>query len=105
MPVEDDGPAAARGELVLYTRDGCHLCAEAEAMLAPLLARARRTMLRVNVDDQPELAARYGLRVPVLSCDGRELCWGRFDRRVVAALFPEPGFWSRWRRVRSHPHA
>lgn len=95
-------PAAVRGALVLYTRRGCHLCAEAEAMLAPLLQRSHRTLLVVDVDADPAMAARYGMRVPVLACDGRELCFGRFDRRVLQALFPAPGFWSRVRRTRSH---
>ncbi len=102
MPDQVTGPAAARGDLVLYVRRGCHLCAAAEEMLAPLLRRAQRTVRLLDVDEDPALAARYGLRLPVLVCDGRELCWGRFDRRVAAALFPPSTPWARLWRARSH---
>ena len=39
---------------------------------------------KVNVDADRELAARYGLRVPVLTdTQGRELCHGRLDPGVL----------------------
>jgi hypothetical protein len=39
---------------------------------------------KVNVDADPELAERYGLRVPVLTdAAGKELCHGRLDPSVL----------------------
>jgi glutaredoxin len=68
---------------LLYTRRGCRLCEEAEDLLAAVGARPRL----VDVDAEAALAARYGLRVPVLEIDGVVVAEGRFEeRQLVAAL-------------------
>lgn len=66
--------------LVLYQRDDCHLCDQALAVLAQ--ARAPE-FVSVFIDEDDELEARYGSRVPVL-CDsnGNELDWP-FDSQTV----------------------
>ena len=48
--------------LIMYTRAGCHLCEDA----ANLLEREGMTWRPVDIDGDPGLAERYGLRVPVL---------------------------------------
>jgi len=48
--------------LVLYTRDGCHLCEQAMTQLD----RAGIGWRPVDIDEDPALAEKYGLRVPVL---------------------------------------
>jgi glutaredoxin len=65
---------------ILYGRRGCHLCDEMAAALA-----ARGVAFdKVNVDADRELAARYGVRVPVLTdAQGHELCYGRLDPSVL----------------------
>ena len=41
----------------------------------------------VPVDDDPALAERYGLRVPVLTdAEGSELCHGRLDPAVLVQI-------------------
>ncbi|MBF2754982.1 MAG: glutaredoxin family protein [Gammaproteobacteria bacterium AqS3] len=75
--------------LVLYGRRQCHLCDLAERELAVLRqAGAAEWQLRcVDVDTSPELAARYGLRVPVLRCpDGSELDWPFRAAQIRRAL-------------------
>lgn len=69
--------------ILLYTRRGCHLCEQAEDMLA-----GRRADVRlIDVDSDSEALSRYDLRVPVLEIDGRVVLEGRFDERaLVAAL-------------------
>jgi hypothetical protein len=57
----------------LYTTAGCHLCAEAEKMLAALLPVD--AVERIDVAESDDLIARYGERIPVLEQDGRELGW------------------------------
>ncbi|MEX0688321.1 MAG: glutaredoxin family protein [Pirellulales bacterium] len=69
---------------LLYTRRGCHLCDEAEDLLATLGLVATR----VDVDGDETVAARYGLRVPVLEIDGVVVMEGRFDGRRLAAALP-----------------
>ncbi|HJW58378.1 MAG TPA: glutaredoxin family protein, partial [Actinomycetota bacterium] len=73
------GPAAGRlrpmsmSRVVLYTRVGCHLCEEAERVLREERAAAPFDLELVDVDHDPELARRYGVRVPVVAVDGEEL--------------------------------
>ena len=70
--------------LILYQRDDCHLCDRALTVLAA--ARAP-DFDSVFIDGDPVLEARYGLRVPVLRDDARdiELGWP-FDAAAVRAL-------------------
>ena len=68
---------SGRGYLVFYTRPQCHLCAVA----APRVRRATLlnglALQEVNIDDHPELAVDYGLRIPVVAgSDGRVLAEG-----------------------------
>lgn len=58
-------------EVVVYTRSGCGLCRRAEAIVAREARRAR--IVHVDVDTDPALVARYGVRVPVVTVDGREV--------------------------------
>lgn len=58
--------------LELLTRSGCHLCVPARETLARIGAEAGLVPREVDVDDDPELRAEYGDRVPVVLLDGRE---------------------------------
>jgi glutaredoxin len=58
--------------LILYTRAGCHLCEDAEA----LLRRLGYEVALIDVDADPTLQARYGEQVPVLVVDGRAVLSG-----------------------------
>jgi hypothetical protein len=65
--------------LVLYARDGCHLCEETRDLLQALFEeRVRRgepiaRVREVDIETDPELKARYGDLIPVLALDGNEL--------------------------------
>jgi glutaredoxin len=77
--------------VTLYTRVGCHLCEEAERVLHEQRAATPFRLELVDVDRDPELARRYGVRVPVVAVDGVE----RFEYEVPADLLlaelGEPG--------------
>jgi glutaredoxin len=68
--------------LVLYSRRGCHLCDEAE----DLLAAWRCPVDVVDVDADAATVAAYGDRVPVLVRDGTVVMEGRFDEPTLARL-------------------
>jgi glutaredoxin len=59
--------------VTLYTRAGCHLCQEAERVLRNERAGTPFRLELVDVDADPELVRRYGVRVPVVAVDGVEL--------------------------------
>ncbi|MEM5419535.1 glutaredoxin family protein [Paraburkholderia ferrariae] len=71
--------------LVLYGRAWCHLCEEMRVALAPLAAAAGARLDVVDVDSDPAIQARYDELVPVLLCDGIELCHYRLDEARVRA--------------------
>ena len=72
-------------QVTLYTRAGCHLCADAEAVLRRARASVPFTLRTVDVDSDPELARRYGVRVPVVAVDGVE----RFELEVPPDLLQQ----------------
>ena len=59
--------------VTIYTRVGCHLCEEAERVVRSEQATAGFDLELVDIDRDPELARRYGVRVPVVALDGEEL--------------------------------
>jgi glutaredoxin len=69
-------PSRGTGDAVtvtLYTRIGCHLCERAEQVLRVEQEVIPFRLLTVDVDRDPELTRRYGIRVPVVAVDGVEL--------------------------------
>ena len=71
-------------DVVLVTREGCHLC---DAALGALRALGIEPELR-DVDADDELYALYDWRVPVVTVDGRVVAEGRIDQEALRkALF------------------
>ena len=66
----------------LYSRPGCHLCECLIEELLPLLAGRGELEVR-DVDSHGAWRDRFGLRVPVLTIDGRIVCEARLDRQAV----------------------
>ena len=58
--------------LQLLTRAGCHLCVVAAETLQRIAGEAGLVAEERDVDDDPELQAEYGDRVPVVLLDGHE---------------------------------
>ena len=73
-------------EVILYTREGCHLCDEARQVLV----QHRLHPQTVDIDADPALVERFDRCVPVVEIDGRERFRGRVDpvllRRLLAGL-------------------
>lgn len=60
--------------LILYSTLGCHLCDEAEAILNLLKENAFDIRWqRVEIADSDELIEQYGIRIPVLRIDEKDL--------------------------------
>jgi hypothetical protein len=65
--------------LVLYVREGCHLCEQFLLELSLDLGPGIERLQVVDVDHDVDLAVRFGLRVPVLELAGAVLCEGVYD--------------------------
>ena len=67
----------------LYTRSGCHLCEEAKEAVVRASTGFDFRLEEVDVDGSPELAAKYGERVPVLVIEGGPTIESQIDERSV----------------------
>jgi predicted thioredoxin/glutaredoxin len=72
-------------EVVLVTRQGCHLCDEA---LTALRSRGVEPEQR-DVDAENDLFELYDWRVPVVLVDGRVVAEGRIDGDTLRKALPE----------------
>jgi glutaredoxin len=71
----------------VYSRRGCHLCEAAWELLERYQARYRFHLETVDVDSDPELAARHGERVPVVTVNGKVRFWGRVNPVLLERVF------------------
>jgi len=73
--------------VVVYTREGCHLCEIAEQQVAEVCAATGDTWVRVDIDDEADLRARFTEQVPVTFVDGAQHDFWRVDpTRLQQAL-------------------
>ena len=68
--------------VTLYTRQGCHLCDDALALLREFGLEPHL----VDVDASPELRKRFDTCVPVVEIDGKIRFRGRVDRVLLRRL-------------------
>lgn len=68
--------------VVIYTRNGCHLCEEAEALL---IAQGITPQL-IDVDADEALRQRFNECVPVVEIDGKIRFRGRVDPVLLKRL-------------------
>lgn len=61
--------------VTLYTRKGCHLCDDAKQVLRD----AGLTIEEVDIDQDPQLQARYNYEVPVVFLNGKKAFKYRVD--------------------------
>ncbi|MGA7922097.1 MAG: glutaredoxin family protein [Candidatus Acidiferrales bacterium] len=66
-------------DVTLYLREGCHLCEEAKASMAPLLAECGAKLHEVDIDDDPRLLERYTNDVPVIFIGSQFFAQHRVD--------------------------
>ena len=69
--------------LTFVTRQGCHLCEQAEPMVIQAAADAGVAVERRDVDADPADVAAYGEKVPVVLLDGAEHAYWRVDERAL----------------------
>jgi len=80
-------------DLILYSRQDCHLCDEAEQLLQQLASPPSYT--KVDIDGQLALLRAYGQRIPVLQA--------RASRAELRWPFDAAGL-QRW-LAQSQPHS
>ena len=73
--------------LLLVTREGCHLCAQALEMLRELGHKPELA----DVDADDALHDLYDWRVPVVLIDGEVIAEGKIDRGALERRLNEAG--------------
>jgi hypothetical protein len=63
-------PSTPSRDVVLYVRDGCHLCEDAAVLLDEMIGPDGYHSVDIETDG--DLLARYAHRIPVLSVDGTD---------------------------------
>jgi hypothetical protein len=77
--------------LVVLSREGCGLCQDMLHALAELeRSQSLPPVTVVDVDSDPELAGRYGLKVPVLLLDGSVICHYTLNSKELLRLVSRP---------------
>ena len=75
--------------ITLFEKKGCHLCEAVEAEIRSV-AKFRRNLTVVYIDEDPSLHDRYFLRVPVVTIGAREVFEAKMmdrEARWKAQLF------------------
>ncbi|HTU89341.1 MAG TPA: glutaredoxin family protein [Gemmataceae bacterium] len=72
--------------VVMYKRQGCHLCEQAWQQLEEARQRYRFQLAQVDVDGDPQLVREYGECVPVVVIDGKVRFRGVLNRVLLERL-------------------
>lgn len=79
-------PRASHLSFTVYSREDCDCCRRAMEVIEPQRRRHRFTVEVVDVDADPELAARHGDWVPVVAVDGRVRFKGKVNPVLLERL-------------------
>jgi hypothetical protein len=79
--------------VVLYSRNGCHLCDQARDVILSVRAREPFAFEEVDIETDDDLLREYAIRIPVVTVDGEERFEIAVDRHELEGLV----------RVRSQP--
>lgn len=71
--------AAAPPRVLVLTRPGCHLCADAVAVIEAVCAETGDRWAERDITADPELEPRYTDQVPVTFVDGAQHDFWRVD--------------------------
>jgi hypothetical protein len=63
-------PNPGEPRIVLYVRDGCHLCEDAAVLLDEMIGPDAYSA--IDIDTDGALLLRYAHRIPVLNVDGQD---------------------------------
>jgi glutaredoxin len=76
--------------VVMYTRQGCHLCEQAWRQLERAQQDYRFALHQVDVDTDAQLAREHGECVPVVVVNGRVRFRGIINPVLLKRLFASP---------------
>jgi hypothetical protein len=72
--------------ITIYSRPECHLCDQAYAIVMSLQDILACEVRVVDIDQDRDLVARYGTRIPVVSLEGSDVLAWPFTRAQALAV-------------------
>ena len=66
-------------ELIVYHREGCHLCEQMVASLFQFQKELGYTIKQIDIDTDSKLREKYDVDVPVVSYQGDVILYHFFD--------------------------
>lgn len=73
----------------LYTRERCHLCENAKAILFKLREKWDFDYIEEDINESDELTEKYGLMIPVVEINGAEVQFGQIDEFFLEETLSE----------------
>ncbi|MCW2781120.1 MAG: glutaredoxin 2 [Marmoricola sp.] len=67
--------------ILLYSKPGCHLCADARVIIERVCADTGTSFDEVDITTSAELMAEYGEQIPVTFVDGAQHDFWRVDEQ------------------------
>ena len=79
--------ATSAPRVTLYSKPGCHLCEQAEALIGVVARSQPLTVEHVDIESTPALFAEFRYRIPVIAVDGGQtLEWPTTAERIRKAV-------------------
>lgn len=75
-------------EVILYTRDGCHLCEKTRQDLLDLQERYPHKLTMIDIDQNTELQNQFFDRIPVVQV-GSQILYAPIERQALQSMLAE----------------
>ena len=75
--------------LTLYTRNGCHLCEKAKEIITALREEFDFDYKECDIVLSDEWTEKYGLMIPVVSLNEKEVQFGQLDKTALIKALAE----------------
>ncbi|WP_071393613.1 glutaredoxin family protein [Bacillus tuaregi] len=75
--------------VTLFTRNGCHLCDIAKEIIMELKNDFDFAYEECDIEERDEWTEAYGLMIPVILLDGKEVQYGQIDKTLLYKAFSE----------------
>ncbi|WP_394234629.1 glutaredoxin family protein [Niallia oryzisoli] len=73
--------------VTLFTRNGCHLCEMAKEIIVELKEEFGFDYEECDIEERDEWTEAYGLMIPVVLIDGKEVQYGQIDKIALYKAF------------------
>jgi len=76
-------------DVIVYHREGCHLCEDVVASLSQLQEELGYKIKQIDIDEDPKLQKKYNVDVPVVMVNDVVIFYHFFDEEALRAAFSD----------------